>query len=212
MCSTNDFVFSEGLIMAKGGARFGAGRPPYKVKAEQVQRVDVRVWQRRKLLDREGTFSWSWNRGGEPTGSIGVAVNVGKAVELRYTFSSGGDVQPINERVFLAYSPCHFGGARTWFVCPRCDQRREVLYLRNGRFACRHCQRVAYSSQSEDVIARMWRKQGRIETRLGDDWKRPKGMRHRTYEHLLERLQSCEEMKDLACSVFLTQFLADFKR
>lgn len=197
--------------MAKGGARFGAGRPAYKIKAEQVQRIDVRVWQRRKLLDHEGTFSWSWNRGGEPTGSIGVVVSVGIAVELRYTVSSGSNAQPINERVFLAHTPCQFGGSRTWFVCPLCQHRREVLYLRSGRFACRHCQRVAYSSQSEDVIARMWRKQGRIENRLGEDWERPKGMRHRTYEHLLECLQSCEEVKELACSVFLSRFLADFK-
>lgn len=184
--------------MAKGGARYGAGRPAYNIKAEQVQRVDIRIWQRRNLLDREGTFSWSWNRGGEPTGSIGVAVYVGKAVELRYTVSSGGVAQPINERVFLAYTPCHFGGTRKWFVCPRCHHRREVLYLRNGRFACRHCQRVAYSSQSEDELARMWRKQGRIEVRLGGDWRRPKGMRQRTYKCLLDQLYACEECREIA--------------
>ncbi|MEY3939410.1 MAG: hypothetical protein RL659_2251 [Pseudomonadota bacterium] len=36
--------------MARGGARYGAGRPAYKVKAEYVARVDIRVWSKRGFL------------------------------------------------------------------------------------------------------------------------------------------------------------------
>jgi len=70
--------------------------------------------------------------------------------------------------------------------------------MRAGRFACRHCQRVAYSSQSEDVMARTWREQRRIEERIGEDWQRPKGMRQHTYERLIDRLEDCQRRRDEA--------------
>ena len=182
--------------MAKGGSRLGAGRPAYKVKGEQLQRIDVRVWARNGLLTGNRFFSWSWNRGGEPTGSIGVKVTPQSAVTLEYSLTYDGERHSKSERVELIYKPCNFGGARPWFQCPRCTRQVAQLYMRSRRFACRHCQRVAYSSQSEDVIARMWRKQQHIEARLGDDWERPKGMRQRTYVTLLDRLQICEERRE----------------
>ena len=51
-----------------------------------------------------------------------------------------------------------------------------VLYLRAATgFSCRKCAKVAYLSQSEDVIARAWRKQSKIERRLGIHRTRPEG-------------------------------------
>jgi len=193
--------------MAKGGSRLGAGRPGYKVKGEQLHRVDVRVWARQGLLSRARAFSWSWNRGGEPTGNIGVTVLPQSAVTLDYSLTQNGERRSISERVALIYKPCNFGGARPWFQCPRCTRQVAQLYMRAGRFACRHCQRVAYSSQSEDVMARTWREQRRIETRLGDDWQRPKGMRQRTYERLMDRLADCEHRRNEAFCVAAARFL-----
>ena len=184
--------------MAKGGARFGAGRPAYKVKGEQLQRLDIRDLTRRKLIDREGTFTWSWSRGGEPTGSIGVKVYPQSAVFLRYTITGDGEARNIDDRVALINKPCHFGGARPWCQCPRCARQVAVLYMRSGRFACRHCQRVAYSSQSEDIMGRTWLTQRKLEAKLGEDWQRPKGMRSATHQRLLKRLYDCEERRDTA--------------
>lgn len=191
--------------MGRGGARFGAGRPAYKIKGEQLHRVDVRLWARQGLLTGRRFFSWSWNRGGEPTGSIGVSVSRCEALKLEYSVTYNGERRNINDRVALIYKPCNFGGARPWFQCPRCTRQVAQLYMRAGRFACRHCQRVAYSSQSEDVMARTWREQQRIETRLGDDWQRPKGMRQRTYERLMDRLADCEQRRDDAFCVAATR-------
>lgn len=193
--------------MAKGGSRLGAGRPGYKVKGEQLHRVDVRVWARQGQLSRAHAFSWSWNRGGEPTGSIGVTVFPQSAVRLIYTMTADGEKRNIDERVALIYKPCNFGGARPWFQCPRCTRQVAQLYMRSGRFACRHCQRVAYSSQSEDTMARTWREQRRIEERVGDDWQRPKGMRQRTYDRLMDRLSDCELRRDQAFCVAAARLL-----
>lgn len=193
--------------MAKGGARFGAGRPAYKIKGEQLQRIDVRVWARRGMLKRAGWFSWSWNRGGEPTGSIGVQVDSETALTLQYTVTTDSGKRGIDERVSLAQSACNFGGTRQWFCCTRCARRVAVLYLRGGRFACRHCQRLAYSSQSEDAIDRTWTKQRKIEARLGGNWQRPKGMRFSTYERLWAELRDCERRRDEALAVFVQRFI-----
>ena len=80
--------------------------------------------------------------------------------------------------------------------------------MRAGRFACRHCQRVSYSSQSCDLLDRMWRKQTRIEARLGEHWQRPKGMRHHTYDRLLDQLEVCEQRREDAFCKFTARFLA----
>lgn len=195
--------------MAKGGARFGAGRPAYKVKGEQLQRVDVRDWHRRGYLAGGSSFTWSWNRGGEPTGSIGVRVTPQSAVTLDYSLTYDGERRSISERVALIYKPCHFGGARPWFQCPRCARLVAQLYIRGGRFACRHCQRVAYSSQAEGDMARAWRKQRRLEAKLADDWQRPKGMRQKTYERLIDRLADCEQRRDEVFCVAAARLFGD---
>ena len=184
--------------MARGGMRWGAGRPAHKLKAEQLQRVDVRDWHRRGYLSRARAFTWRWNRGGEPSGSIGVHIESRDALSLRYALTNDGDKREVCERVSLTYRACNFGGSRPWFNCPRCSRRVAVLYMRSGRFACRHCQRVAYSSQSDDALDRMWRKQAKLEARLGENWQRPKGMRHQTYQRLVDRLVDCEERRDAA--------------
>jgi hypothetical protein len=184
--------------MGQGGARFGAGRPAYRVKGEQLQRVDVRIWARQGYLSRARAFSWTWNRGGEATGSIGVTVVPQSAVNLAYTVTNHNITQQINDRIALIYKPCNFGGARPWFQCPRCARQVAQLYMRAGRFACRHCQRVAYSSQAEDVLDRTWRKQQRLEAKLGENWRRPKGMRQRTYERLVNGVTDCEERREQA--------------
>lgn len=178
--------------------RWGAGRPGYRAKAEQLQRVDVREWARRGYLRGPCSFSWSWNRGGEPSGSIGVAVHGPDALTLRYTFTVDKVARDVAERLTVVNTPCAYGGARPWFSCPRCARRVALLYLRGGYFACRLCKRVAYSSQSDDDLDRLWRRQGKIEKRLGANWQRPKGMRLRTYDRLFAELLDCEERRDAA--------------
>lgn len=100
-----------------------------------------------------------------------------------------------------------YGGTRLWFNYPRCTRRVAVLYMRRGYFACRHCQKVAYSSQSDDALDRMWRKQSKIEARLGEHWRRPKGMRRRTYDRLWGELMACEERRELALEQFVARFV-----
>lgn len=184
--------------MAKGGMRWGAGRPGWRLIAEHCRRIDVRAWRSAGTLRDGYSGSWSWHRGVEHTGSIGYAIEGAWAV-LRYN----ADSVAITERVGLEKTSCHFGGSRTWFRCPRCASRVAVLYMRSARFACRCCQRVAYASQSEDACGRSWRKQSRAEARLGENWRRPKGMHHATYAHLMAVIFDCEETREIELARFV---------
>jgi hypothetical protein len=193
--------------MGTGGMRCGAGRPGYRAKAEQLQRVDIRIWRWGGYLSAGRSFSWSWNRGGEPTGSIGVLVDDAHSLALRYMIGEEGQRRDGSQTVRIAYTACHYGNTRPWFVCPVCHRRAGLLFMRWARFACRHCQRVAYSSQSDDELDRLWRMQATIERRLGKNWQRPKGMRHRTYDRLMAALCDCEERRDEAFAVAASRLL-----
>lgn len=193
--------------MGTGGMRWGAGRPAYRAKGEQLRRIDVRQWARIGYLQNGARFSWVWHMGTERAGSISVQVEDGGALKLLYALGTGQDQKDASQRVGLVYTPCQFGGARAWFACPSCGGRCGLLYMRWGRFACRHCQKVAYSSQSGDELDRLWRKQSKLEAQLGENWKRPKGMRHRTYDRLLGLLVDCEARRDAAFAYVAARFM-----
>ena len=198
--------------MGAGGMRYGAGRPGYRVKAEQLQRVDIREWRRRGYLCAGRSFTWSWNRGGEPSGSIKVLVHGADSLRLQYMVGGEGERRDGSQTVLLACTPCAFGNTRPWFVCSHCQQRAGLLFMRWGRFACRKCQKVAYTSQSEDMCGRMWRAQAKIESQLAENWRRPKGMRRHTYDRLFGALISCEERRDVALDQMLSRLMARDKR
>jgi hypothetical protein len=190
--------------MAKGGSRFGAGRPSYKATAESLQRVDVRLWAQRGYFadDNERHFSWSWTRGGEPSGSINVHATRSR-VELTYRISTnGGEWQNRSDQVEMSQTTCRFGGMRNWFQCPCCGRRCELLYLRFARFACRTCNRVSYASQSGGHYDRLLHKLHKLQKRI--DCGRPKGTHLRTWEGLLDRAFDLEETVDSLLSARIT--------
>lgn len=192
--------------MGKGGMRYGAGRPGYKVKAEHTKRLSVTRWQREGNLRAGRAFTWTWTLDGQLTGSIGVWV-LDDAVKLHYSLGSGDDRRDASQQITLERTSCNFGGTRPWFACPICLKRSGVLFLRAGRFACRRCQKIAYTSQSSDTMARTWLKQNKLEAKLGEDWARPKGMRQRTYDALLKSLWDCEERREEAFCIVAARLL-----
>ena len=135
-------------------------------------------------------------RDGEPSGSIGVRVHDPQSLSLEYSVIEDGHRRSANQAITVVRLPCRYGGSRAMFQCPVCWCRCMLLYMRASRFACRQCQRVAYSSQSEDLMGRAWRKQQKAEAKLGEHWQRPRGMRTATYERLMQSIWDCEEERD----------------
>jgi hypothetical protein len=70
-------------------------------------------------------------------------------------------------------------------------------------YACRKCNRISYFSQTEDALGRIWRRQVKIERRLGVDRERPPGMHQITSEWLLKQLATCEATRYGMAAVFL---------
>jgi hypothetical protein len=145
----------------------------------------------------------SWTRRGEPAGDITTRMSKdGWSITLDYRIRTTGEDawRPIREEIFLEHTPCNYGGERPWFSCPGCRKRRGVLYSVNGRFRCRQCHDLAYSSTREDTLDRSIRHADRLRKRIGDTsrgpiyrWPKgdkPKGMHWETYARLREQLYS----------------------
>jgi len=175
-----------------------------RVKAEHCRQLDVRRWQLEGLLRPGSGGGWQWTNAetGELRASISYRVCAG-AVTLDYAI----DGRPCSQNIPLRYTACTYGGTRPWFICPVRGERVAVLYLRAGRFACRQCQRVAYASQSADAIDRVWRRQHKAENKLGENWRRPKGMHQTTHRRLLSIIMQCEERREIALGGFLEKMM-----
>jgi hypothetical protein len=173
--------------MSKGGSRWGAGRPGWHVKAEDCRQLDVREWQRFRCLEPSACGTWYFG----DRASVDYCVGA-DAVVLRHDLAG----RPMEQRLPITRTACHYGGERPWFACPICSKRVAVLYFR-GRtgFACRRCSEVAYASQREDEVTRSWRRQGKIERRLGVGHTRPDSMRQTSYAALLRQITDCEQRR-----------------
>ena len=116
---------------------------------------------------------------------------------------TGSETGPQDYTLELRAGPCSLGGRRWWFVCPHTQQRCRTLYLPNGanRFASRAAYRLAYQSQRDDDMDRRHAKLARICGKVGGPYRglgaalppRPKGMRRRTYDRLLDKWFAAED-------------------
>ena len=68
-----------------------------------------------------------------------------KCMVLSYRMRSTGEV--VEQRVQTQTSPCHLGGERRWFTCPRCSKRVAVIYTPGRYFACRQCCGLGYATE-----------------------------------------------------------------
>ena len=199
--------------MGTGGSRYGAGRPGWRRKCEHLVSLDVRLLNRRGLLRPGSLFGWHWTRGGKPSGDVSVWVEPERlTLTLSYQWTpSGGERVARGTSFELASTNCHFGGVRHWFRCKWCGRRCAILYgvSGDGYFACRCCLKLGYSGEAEDLIGRLWRKQNKLEARLGEDRLKPKWMRERTYERICTKINEVEDIKDHA---FRIGALALFRR
>lgn len=189
--------------MARGGSRYGAGRPGWRVKAEHCRSIDVRRFASEKML-QAGWWTWQW-RDAE-TGEVQSAISVyGSDAGLRLAFCTNG--MSVEQWLQIEHTPCAFGGARPWFACPSCGRRAAKLFLLNGRFACRKCQRLTYASRSEDDLARAWRKQSKLEKKLGENWTRPRHMHHATRDRIVAAIFECEQRREDALAFWFDRLL-----
>jgi hypothetical protein len=179
--------------MARGGSRYGAGRPSYKLKAELTLALDIRLLKRGGYLKSTFPFTWEWHlKNGYKVGSATIQV-LDECLRLSYSWQ-GRNFE--NDFAFVK-TPCNFGGERLWFRCPDCSGRCAKVFFnkRDGHYACRQCVGITYYSQCEDEMDRSWRKQNKLEKRLCKYWMKPKGMHQTTHTRIFNQLQACESRR-----------------
>jgi hypothetical protein len=166
-----------------------------RTTVEECRGLDVRRLHREGLLKPNWGFSWCWSRSGQKTASVGGLVEGGDRAErvvllFRHRSGPGAEWEGAQQPVALEWTPCNFGGERSWFICPGagCGRRVAVLYGPGRYFLCRHCYDLSYESQHEDKTHRALRRAQKIRQRLGGTAnmmepfpEKPKGMHHETY-------------------------------
>ena len=172
---------------------FGSGQRGGKDCTGDMRQVDVRRLQRDGYLKPGMAYGWQWSRHGKVSASINLAVQADSVTFTYRTRTGGGDWQDVRAVVWLDTTPCNYGGARTWWLCPCCGRRVAVLYIGRNP-ACRHCYRLAYRCERETLDDRATRQADKLRDRLG--WEpgilngngpKPKGMHRRTFERLQAR-------------------------
>ena len=185
----------------------GSGRPSYSGRdtVEACRSLDINKLNRLGCLRPGWSGGWQWTRDGERVAYIFLRSETDRVVlSYRYRFA-GGDWQEVDEPVAIVRLPCRYGGSRPYFLCPgvvngtACRRRVAMLYASGRYFLCRHCYRLAYSSQSESAWDRALRRANKIRMKLGGEPgmvssfpERPKGMWRRTYLQLQNMVHEAE--------------------
>ncbi len=180
--------------MSRGGRRHGKVRAP----VESCHSLSAwgyfqfaQMWAGR---DEEDVFDWEFS---------------GRSVVVRFTRDGVEHTQDIA----LTFTPCRFGGQRTWFSCPSCGRRVSKVYLpcsmyisgrRVARFLCRLCYGLTYEQRRErDGYWAYQHRIDRIEARwlgeISDDWiSKRKGQHWRTFNRWCEKREALIEKSDQA--------------
>jgi hypothetical protein len=205
---------------------FGSGRYGGRPTVESGLTLDInRLLRQWNILPGGrgfGTLKWSNATTGEDVGSLSYKACLVDAedawLRLRYSVNE----IPQDYRVGLVTTPCHYGGRRWWFLCPRSGRRVAKLYLPPGgtMFAARVAYRLAYRSQRGTALDRSHDRQRRLYRRLGTEYEhfeqapppRPKGMHRRTYERLTAELYDAMELHDRLFALGVAPFLARMMR
>lgn len=172
---------------------FGSGRQGGSSCTTDMRALDVRAVQRLGMLTPGAAGVLKWSRNGAPCGAIRIEAGVcGVTLDYRRASLDADDWEAMRYPVLLTWTPCNFGGRRTWWRCPAAGCGRRVAVLYGGRvFACRQCHQLAYRCQREADDDRATRRADKLRDRLGwpggilhGNGGKPKGMHWRTFERL----------------------------
>ena len=171
---------------------YNSGRHGGKRTTNDMHVLDIRHIQRAGRLKPGQSFNWQWSRRGEVIASINMRTDTDRVTLIYRTRNHGDEWQDMNYPVRLAWTGCNYGGQRAWWLCPAVGCGRRVAVLYGGKvYACRHCHKLAYSTQRQQADDRATSKADRIRKRLGWDagilngnGGKPKGMHWRTFVRL----------------------------
>lgn len=205
-----------------GGCGSGRHNGVRKRRVESCIALDVRELARMGALALGAAGTLTWQRDCDAVASVGFRVDTTGLV-LSYDAYDGEAQRAIEQGVALSSVPAALGGARACFLCPgaECGRRVAVLYFVRGAFYCRHCHRLAYASQCEDVMWRARRRVDKLRARLGIERQnpfalanaaRPKGMWRTTFSRLHASALEAYDIASIAQGLYFARLLAKINR
>lgn len=155
----------------------------------------------------EKTTNIEWNNGAK----ISLTILKDKIVaNYNYRANDYDEWNNIKEKFYLSQLSNNYGGNRYYLICPSCNNRFRFLYIRNGYFRCRNCNKLNYpmSRKGKNDIPAI-----KMQTILNNKFKintkdlsymdmadyvpiKPKGMHWVTYHKWLEKLEEAQEEYD----------------
>jgi hypothetical protein len=163
---------------------------------------------------------WTNSYSGEETASANCSCHMMDQHEGRLCIQ----MDDMEQTIFLTPRPRKFGGHQWYFVCPLENRCCSVLWRPPGatEFRCRQGWggRVAYTSQFLDPDNRAHRGKAKIKSRLiadldPDEWElppKPKWMRWSTYNRLVDRFDSYEEVLDRGIAELMVKWLGKYSQ
>ncbi len=204
----------------------GSGRRPnYQArdKIEAYLALDVNKLYREGCLKPGSLSNWRWTDGRKGT-TIILHAETG-SLRVSYRLPIDSEYKDVADALVIVYVTCRLGGTRPYFTCPgtprggSCGERVAKLYLRHGYFRCRRCHDLTYSSQSEGIRDRLWRRAHKIKKRLGGECDlltgfppKPTGMWWRTYEQLRQEAFAAEAAACRSFGIWAEGVLTDIKQ
>ena len=192
---------------------WGSGRQNGRPVADEALFVDIAYMVRtdRAIPGSLTSGTLSWNRNGEPAGSISYKCDMREieqsSLELIFSVSDpwSGEKQSIEQRIVLTHTVPNYGGRRWWMLCPVNGRRVRKIYCPagGGRFASRTAWKLGYRSQRESERDRPFSRLNKLQRQLGCyegyemPIRRPKGMWYRTYQRHLRRYEEIEHDCDI---------------
>lgn len=190
-----------------GGYNSGGGRGA--PREANFWKMDIATLKRCDMLKPNHWRDLVWSTNGKEVARIRVEAFADHLNLVYRSRGRGEDWQTIHDRIPLAFTTPHYGGRRTWFVCPSCNARKGTLWGRTC-YRCARCHGMTYASQYEDRASRLLDRAQKIKIRMGGEPScfapfppKPKGMHWRTYE---SRLADYHRLYRAANDATLAQF------
>jgi hypothetical protein len=194
-------------------------RPRQRVCLESGLKLDLNKLRRQGLI-RPGSkcgvvIRWKNTYTGEEIAQGVITSNM----EGKYEGWLRIQLESLDQTIILVPKPRHFGGYQWYFVCPVMNRCACVLWRPPGanRFCSRQAwgRRVAYASQFADPDNRAHLGQAKIKSCLiadldPDEWDlppKPKWMRWSTYNRLVDRFDSYEEILERGIAQLMAKLL-----
>lgn len=203
-----------------GGLGSGGHNNKGRALIEEQVRLDAGQLKRSGVYAVDYCGRLTWQSSGRTPGFSARILGGTENIQLEYAAKIPGGVwQRCKENIPLLTCLRNYGGAQTYFGCPKCGLRVKYLFYGSQRFLCRHCLDLVYASSQEGLSDRAMRRVRKMRRHIGADMdltkpvgQKPVGMHWHTYNRILRQIRAAEaEMKDGLIRILnqLTKFRSD---